>query len=357
MQEFLPGEPSVREDGDDLPDEVTPYTYQITSYGADYTVDSLVQRLDREDIIIPEFQRRFVWDRKRASRFVESLLLGLPVPGIFLYREPDTNRLVVIDGQQRLKSLAYFYINRWENGSEFRLTGVQEQFDGLAYEELDDASRRRLDDSIVHATIVNQDKPSDDNSSIYFIFERLNTGGVVLSSQEIRACIYHGAFNRFLYQINQHGAWRELYGVESSRRKDEELILRFLALRFPDQEYTKPMHLYLNRYMAVHRTLNDEQLHKFEKSFRDATSIIAARVGRSAFRPAGRLNSAVAESIMVGVSVALDHAPDRYFDDLPDKIAQLWQLEEYRAVCLSSTTDEESVSTRLKLATETIGAQ
>ena len=94
---------------DDSPEEVMPFEYSITSYGADYTVDSLVSRLQRDDIFIPIFQRGFVWDTKTASRFVESLLLGLPVPGIFLSREEDTNRLIVVDGQQRLRSLRSFY--------------------------------------------------------------------------------------------------------------------------------------------------------------------------------------------------------------------------------------------------------
>ena len=90
-------------------EEVLDFTYSITSYGADYPVDSLVNRLRNEKIKIPDFQRGFVWNIKQASRFIESLLLGLPVPGIFLSRDMDSADLLVIDGQQRLKSLLFFY--------------------------------------------------------------------------------------------------------------------------------------------------------------------------------------------------------------------------------------------------------
>jgi hypothetical protein len=157
-------------------DEELEFVYSITSYGADYPVDGLVKRIDAGDIIVPEFQRQFIWPRPRIERFIESLLLGLPVPGIFLAREPESNRLLVIDGQQRLRTLSAFYKGILR-GREFKLSkGVQAQFVDRTYETLEEEDRRRLDDSIIHATVIRQDEPSDDQSSVYFIFERLNTG-------------------------------------------------------------------------------------------------------------------------------------------------------------------------------------
>lgn len=88
--------------------EVPPVQYDISSYGADYDVEGLVKRLNRKDILIPPFQRNYVWSINDASRFVESLLLGLPVPAVFLAKE-ESQKLLVIDGQQRLRSLQFFY--------------------------------------------------------------------------------------------------------------------------------------------------------------------------------------------------------------------------------------------------------
>src|ERR1039457_5830925 len=90
-------------------DDTTPVVrYEITSYGADYDVAGFAARLQRDDIVIPSFQRDYVWRLPEASRFVESILLGLPVPGVFLAKDFDTNKLLVIDGQQRLKTLQFF---------------------------------------------------------------------------------------------------------------------------------------------------------------------------------------------------------------------------------------------------------
>lgn len=165
------------------PDESLSLRYSITSYGADFDVEGLVRRISRQDIYVPPFQRRRVWNIKQASRFVESLLLGLPVPGIFLSKDGESRHLV-IDGQQRLRSLEDFYSGIFEpTGKKFALTGLKSPFSGLTYKDLAPEDKRRLDDSIIHATIIRQDYPDDGNSSIYFVFERLNTGGTQLQPE------------------------------------------------------------------------------------------------------------------------------------------------------------------------------
>ena len=184
-------------------EENLPFKYAISSYGADYPVDSLVKRINNESIYVPSFQRGYVWKLQEASRFIESLLLGLPVPGIFLSKEKETQKLLVIDGQQRLLTLLYFYNGIFlPTKKEFTLINVQPQFQDVTYKSLLDEDRRRLDDSILHATIIKQDEPSEDDSSIYHVFERLNTGGTTLKPQEIRSCIYHGEFNELLHVLN-----------------------------------------------------------------------------------------------------------------------------------------------------------
>jgi len=104
-------------------------------------------------IFIPQFQRSFVWSINQASRFIESLLLGLPVPGIFLSKEPETGKLLIIDGQQRLKTLQYFYQGVFHNGREFSLQNVQDRLLGKTHRTLDQTDKNILDDSIIHATV------------------------------------------------------------------------------------------------------------------------------------------------------------------------------------------------------------
>ena len=205
----------------DEEDAATPIRYSIMSYGADLAVDMLLKRLQKQDIIIPAFQRGFVWNLRQASRFVESLLLGLPVPEIFLFKDPDSRKLLVVDGQQRLLTLMFFYSGLFGRKA-FRLRGVCEQFEGKTREELDCSDLRELDQSVIHATIFQQLEPTDDRGSVYSVFERLNTGGTALQAQEIRASIYQGPLNDLLRELANDSEWRSLYGPPSARKRDEE---------------------------------------------------------------------------------------------------------------------------------------
>ena len=126
----------------DLEEEQLEYRYSITSYGADYPVDSVVKRINEDVIFVPPFQRKFVWNINQASRFIESLILGLPVPGVFLSKERGTNRLIIIDGQQRLLSLSSFYSGIFKN-KVFTLQGVQPDLEGLSYKDLNPEDKIR----------------------------------------------------------------------------------------------------------------------------------------------------------------------------------------------------------------------
>jgi hypothetical protein len=142
----------LEEPGDDI-------QFAITSYGADYPVETLVARMKSEAFYVPQFQRRFVWSQRHASRFLESLLMGLPVPGIFLYKEPITNRHLVVDGQQRLRTLQYFYAGLFLE-KKFRLTGIRNEWNNKSYEELSSADKLKLGDSTVG--VADEDEVADD---------------------------------------------------------------------------------------------------------------------------------------------------------------------------------------------------
>jgi len=285
--------------------------YEITSYGADIDAEGMVNRLRRQDIYIPPFQLNYVWSQREASRFIESLLLGLPVPGIFLARERESKRLLVIDGQQRLKTLQFFYDGCFTPKEDakrkrvFELIGVQEQFEGKTYETLNDDDRITLNDSIIHVTIVKQDTPEGDQSSIYHIFERLNTMGRKLSPQQIRVAIYQGFLIDALHELNNHSSWRKIYGYSSKTLKDEELILRFLALFHFSSEYTKPMKEFLNDSMEKLILRGQDKVGELKKLFVETVDYIQASLGDKAFRIERAINAAVYDSIMVGTAKRL----------------------------------------------------
>ena len=347
----------VEDQIEDDSEEILPFNYSITSYGADYPIDSLVKRINNGSIFVPDFQRGYIWKLKEASRFIESLLLGLPVPGIFLAREQDTQKLLVIDGQQRLRTLQYFYNGVFEKKKQlFSLTGITSQFEGKTYQSLSEEDRRRLDDSIMPATIVKQDQPSDDDSSIYHIFERLNTGGVKLQSQEIRACIYHGKFNSLLGELNKNEAWRNIYNPKKpeadERMKDQELILRFLALHFDGENYKKPMKDFLNKFMGRNRDLEIYTGKQIKEVFSQTIETAYQYLEEKAFKPKVKLNAAVFDAVMVGISYRLNNGSIQNGELLRSSYEALLQDPEFQDVTVNTarTTEVQTVEARINLA-------
>lgn len=344
-------------------EEIIPYKYAVTSYGADYPVDGLVKRINDGSIYVPPFQRGFVWSLKQSSKFVESLLLGLPVPAIFLSREKDTQKLLVIDGQQRLRTLQFFYEGLFPSGPEkfieFSLSDVPSEFKGITYKKLRDEDRRRLDDSILHAIIVKQDEPSEDDSSVYHIFERLNTGGTLLQPQEIRHSIYHGEFNDLLKELNENEAWRSVYGRPSPRMRDEELILRFLALYFYGDKYAAPMKGFLNTYMGRNRHLGLQGPDDLRSAFSASIQIANGALGTKAFRPRRALNVAVFDSVMVGIARQVEAGlvpTGPRLQAVADAYSSLLEDPLYVAATETGTSQEDNVRTRITLATEAFRA-
>ena len=348
--------------------EVIPFNYEITAYGADPQVDGLLKRIKEGDIFIPlfslpgdptaatvRFQREYVWKKQQADRFIESLLLGLPVPGIFLVKE-DTGRHLVLDGHQRLQSLYRFYANDWDGGA-FALENVQERFQNRTYEQLEAIDRRRLDDSVIHATIVRQDQPSEDQSSIYLVFERLNSGGTSLHPQEIRVALYHGPFVHLLTSLNQYPSWRSLFGRKSRRLKDIELILRFFALLESSTKYARPMKGFLSNYMARRRRLGADTQAELREIFSKTTDAILRGIGTKAFRPQRAVNAALVDALMVGIARRVKaRGTIKKPRDLKKAYTALLQNDAFLNAIGRATADEDSVNKRLQLATSEFGS-
>jgi uncharacterized protein with ParB-like and HNH nuclease domain len=334
---------------------IVPLRYDIASYGADFDVEGFVKRLERGDVSIPDFQRDYVWTINDASRFIESLLLGLPVPGVFLAKEKDSNKLLVIDGQQRLKTLQFFYKGVFNPKKEdktrrvFKLSNVQSQFTDRTYDELEENDRVKLNDSIIHATIIKQEMPENDDTSIYHVFERLNSGGRKLTAQEIRSALYHGNFIDIVSELNRHEWWRTIFGKPHSRLKDIELIIRFLALFIEGSTYKKPMNEFLNKFAAEYRNKSPEELKHFVIIFQDTINLIYQHIGTDAFKIERGVNAAVFDSVMVGVAYNISNnkiVPDR----LKYNYIKLLANNDYQKSVFQSTSDEGSVDKRIELA-------
>lgn len=327
--------------------------YSVSSYGADYSVDVLIKRLEKKQIIVPTFQRKYVWDIKKASRFIESLILGFPVPGIFLSRDTfcnveNPNQMLIIDGQQRLLSLQKFYNGRFD-GKVFKLTGICDELNGKTYDELSSDDQMRLDDAIIHATIIKQETPENDNSSIYMVFERLNTGGMLLQPQEIRACIFYGEFNDLLNELIKNHSWRSLFSKENPRMKEQEMILRFFALYYHYEEYKKGMKKLLNDFMSCNRNCNVHSKEELTSLFVRSIELLVSAVGKDVFRKGKAINAALFDSIMIGVAKRTSYS-DMDVRECAEKYTSLMQDAEYAEFTTTATADEKQVKGRIHKA-------
>jgi uncharacterized protein with ParB-like and HNH nuclease domain len=255
--------------------------YDITATPNDFNVLTLFSFIESGAVKIPGFQRNYVWDRIRASKLIESLIMGIPVPQLFLY-EQARNKFLVIDGQQRLMTIYYFIKRRFprrEKRVELRsifdqnatipdyiladddyfedfklklsekLPNVKNRFTGLNYATLGDY-KTQLDLRPIRNIVVKQNSPSDDDSSIYEVFNRLNTGGVNLRPQEIRTSMYHSNFYDMLYRINQDDRWRKLLQDEEPdiHMKDIEVLLRGFAMLIEGDKYAPSLVKFLNQF-------------------------------------------------------------------------------------------------------------
>ena len=223
--------------------EVAVTQYDISVIPNDFNITTIFNLIDSGAVEMPVFQRNYIWDKKRASRFIESLILGLPVPQIFLYQK-ERNKFLVIDGQQRLLSIYYYIKQRFplvEKRAELRKVfdlnnGIPDSIlfsdmyfqdfklqlsksenreknplDGLRYNTLG-LYKSNFEFMTIRCMAIRQNEPKEDDSSVFEIFSRLNTGGVNLSNQEIRACLYYSDFFRMLNILNQNSIWRNIYG-------------------------------------------------------------------------------------------------------------------------------------------------
>jgi len=337
----------------------TPSEFNITSYPADFTLEILVSKLQSEEILIPDFQRQFVWKQPQASRLIESFLAGLPVPPIFLYKEYSSNRFLLIDGQQRLKTVKYFFEGMFGEESKgkrkiFRLNSLSSQSSwySKSFETLDEKDKRELLNRVLRAIIIQQIDPKDD-SSIYHIFERLNTGGTFLNNQEIRNCLYYGDFNTLVRDnLNIDPNYRKILGKESKdpRLLDEELIIRFFSL-LDVNTYNKPLKDHLSRFMNNFRSPGFEKLDEFSSLFTKTCATVIQHLGPKPFHIHKGINVAAFDCVMV----AFAHNLKREIPlEIVSRYKNLIETLIQRNLITASTTDKEVILQRFQLAQEVL---
>ena len=276
--------------------------------------------------ISPDYQRRPRWDQKKKSRLIESFLINIPVPPIILY-EISYNSYEVMDGQQRIIAIRDFYNNALNlNGLE-----LWPELNGRTYKELPSSIQSGIDRRSLSSIAIITEYAADDETELFLkqqTFERLNSGGVDLTPQEVRNCLYQGLFNSLLMELSRHpifvNAWelpQDHYNFPKNQNclydkmEDVELVLRFFALRHVDN-FQKGMKEFLDLYMMKSLRFCETDILELKAIFERTIDLAHRIYGINLFKPFDpqcqswrkRPYKAYYDAVMVGFSRHLDRA-------------------------------------------------
>lgn len=376
-QEWLEAEEDI--------EEGYPIEYSITSSPNDFNINTLFDFLESGIIRIPGFQRNYVWDKKRASRLIESIIMGIPIPQIFLY-ERSKNDFLVIDGQQRLMTVYYFLKGRFprddmraelrkyidEHGNippniladkkyfvDFdldlgsRYSDAPNRLDGRNYLTLIDDDKLTLGLRTIRCIVIKQHEPPDD-SSMYEIFYRLNTGGVNLTAQEIRSSLYHSEFYDMIVKANLDNRWRRITTPEpDTRMRDMEVLLRGFAMLIDDKNYKEPMIRFLNTFSLKAKSFSSDYI-KYLESLFDVFLRKTEQLPVGAFQlQSGRVSPSIYEAVF---TASCENAFKQKNLDVkiiePIKLENLKKDPEFLSAIRVKTTRKENVKKRIEKAKE-----
>lgn len=360
--------------------------FDLSSSPNDFNVKTIFDFIESGVIKIPPFQRNFVWDIKRASKLIESLILGIPVPQLFLYEE-DRNTFLVIDGQQRLMSIYYFIKMRFpkkekahelrklfnehgsipneylHNNEYFRdfnlnlpeiLPQNKNKFNKLNYETLGEY-KTTLDLRTIRNIIIKEREKDSEKNAIFEIFNRLNSGGINLKPQEIRMALFNSSFVDMLQELNTNDKWRLLLNQSTPdiNSKDVEILLRGFAM-LVQEEYSQPMGKFLNNFALKAKSFSTNQNTYLKDLF---ISFLTACEDDSMFMSSnGRFSISLFEAIFVVVCEPYFHKQTLIMDKIIDSnsIYKLKSDENFVLYTTKDTASKKSVDERLRLTKEII---
>ncbi len=279
----------IQDDENSQPVEIPKEVRNLRTQSFDKSVRDLVASIREGDIDLdPDYQRNYLWDNKKASLLIESILLNIPIPVIYV-AENDQSQWNVIDGLQRLYSLFRFYNN------DFKLTKLEvlSELNGLTYFNLPPKAQRMLSNGMFRVVVLLAESHPEIK---YDVFMRLNTGAIKLNEQELRNCLYRGSLNNFIKLARENEKFLKCLKLAKPHKRfvDAEIILRFLALHeavdIPNRtiHYPGRMKNFLNDFMEKHQNASDQKISEFDSIIKKTMDNLFLVYGDAAFRRPNR---------------------------------------------------------------------
>lgn len=317
----------------------------------DFIVGSLEEQVAQGQLILQDdFQRRQVWDPKKSSRLIESLLLNVPIP-VCYFAELEDGAYSVIDGQQRLTSIARYITNLYP------LSGlrVRPELNKKRFAELDKSDQRLIRTRTIRCIVIQQESHPDIR---FDVFERLNQGAVRLNPQELRNSTYRGALNGLIKELCSNAVFKRIRRATDidARMGDSEMVLRFFAFHFSGPEYKGLFAPFLDKYLEKGMKMDASAIDEHRRVFTETIDKVEAVFGNNAFRQmdasgyAGQINRAVFDVQMLTFAHVEKHALVAAKDHVTDGHRRLCtQNASFQDAIGKATRDKARINTRVAL--------
>lgn len=350
LNEELFDGPDENDDEEDRPELDIPLVERkLLTQPFDFIVGSLEQQIkDGALVLQDEFQRRRVWDDRKSSRLIESLLLNVPVP-VCYFAELEDGSYSVIDGQQRLTALYRFMSN------VLPLSGlrVRPELNRKRFVELEKVDQRIIRTRTIRCIVIQKES----HPAIRFdVFERINSGAVKLTPQELRNSNYRGALNKLIKEICEESRFQHIRGVSEvdKRMSDAELVLRFFAFHYRSGDYKGYFAPFLDEYMRAGVRMAEREIEEHRRLFSETINKVEAVFGREAFRqigPEGRarnqVNRAIYDVIMLSFARLSESDLTPRAADIRAQLQKLCADPAFQDAIGRATRDKQRIETRI----------
>ena len=326
---------------------------RIVTEQARYPLINLNEIFEENYNLKPEYQRKFVWDTVRKSRLIESFIINIPIPPIFLY-EIEYSKYEVMDGQQRVNTILDYY------NDEFSLEGLEiwKELNGKKYSELPEDIKAGIDRRYLSAIILLKESSKDvfsEQKMKQFVFERLNTGGLRLENQEIRNALYPSKFNDLIIKLSENKIFKKLFDIGEERMKNYEMVLRFFTYKsacyLGISKSTKEL---LDTYTRIAQKFNSKQVNKLKELFENTIKFVYEYFGEKAFYNSNRNPEKMFyDALMIASAIYLENHNFKYTQiekTINDKKISL--INENKEFFNGKQTSIKNVQIRVKLILE-----
>jgi hypothetical protein len=284
---------------------------RIEFYLTEYSIELLASKMSKGDFEVPSYQREFTWEHERKSRFIESVLMGLPIPFLFFWESPETGKLEIVDGSQRLRTIEEFVLGDFALGDLEELSLLA----GFKFKDLPESRQLKIKNRSIRGIVLNEHA---DEQSRFDLFDRINTGSKVANKAEIRRGALGGPFLDLIISLAKDQLFVRLAPVSEKQKKErerEELVTRFFAYGDGLEGYKDRVSPFIFEYtkkMNAHFSKNPENVESYRQRFLNTMEFVSRnfswgfrRTEKGKITPRARF-----ESIAIGCYWALQNRPE-----------------------------------------------